>query len=208
VPTVSAGVPAHTRTMNDRFSLLFLCAGNRFRSPLAAAFVRRLTISLPVIVTSAGTLSVGDAPALPEARELGAWCGVDLSTHRARQLAPEHLLGVDLLVGFEQFHVRHAVVDGGVDRRLAFTLGELVGLLDELGPPAPGGPLVAMARERVRLADELRDDALSASSDVPDPFGGPKKGYRSTAVQMQRLSVALVEGLFGVTGSGGLVHLD
>jgi protein-tyrosine-phosphatase len=194
--------------MNDPFSVLFLCAGNRFRSPLAAAFVRRLTIGLPVTVTSAGTLPVGAAPALPEARELGAWCGVDLSTHRARALAPEHLLGVDLLVGFEQFHVRHAVVDVGADRRLAFTLGELVGLLGELEPPKPGRPLVAMARERVQLADELRDDALSASGDVPDPFGGPKKGYRSTAVRVQRLSVALVEGLFGATGSGGLVLLD
>jgi protein-tyrosine-phosphatase len=213
VPTVSAGVSGFGGRvrphpdMNDGFSLLFLCAGNRFRSPLAAAFVRRLTIGLPVTVTSAGTLPVGDATALPEARELGAWCGVDLSTHRARQLAPEHLLGLDLLVGFEQFHVRHAVVDGGVDRSLAFTLSELVGLLGELGP-APGGPLAALARERVRLADELRDDRLSASGDVPDPFGGPKKGYRSAAVRVQGLSVALVERLFGRTGRGGLVLLD
>jgi protein-tyrosine-phosphatase len=208
VPTVSAGVSARTQTMNDGFSLLFLCAGNRFRSPLAAAFVRRLTIGFPVTVSSAGTLSVGDAAALPEARELGAWCGVDLSMHRARQLAPEQLLGVDLVIGFEQFHVRHAVIDGGADRRLAFTLGELVYLLRELGPPAPGGPLAATARGRVRLADELRDHALSSPGDVPDPFGGPKKGYRSTAVRVQGLSVALVEGLFGMTGRGGLVLLD
>lgn len=193
--------------MSDRFSLLFLCTGNRFRSPLAAAFVRRLTIGLPVTVVSAGTLPVGDAPALPEALELGAWCGVDLSPHRARQLAPEHLLEVDLLVGFEQIHVRDAVIDGGADRRLAFTLGELVRLLGELGAPEPGRPPIAMAKERVRLAHELRDGSISSSGDVPDPFGGPKKGYRSTAVRVQRLSIALVESLFGLTGSG-LVLLD
>jgi protein-tyrosine phosphatase len=194
--------------MSDRFSLLFLCTGNRFRSPLAAAFVRRLTIGLPVTVASAGTLSVGDAPALPEARELGAWCGVELTTHRARHLAREDLVAVDLVVGFEQIHVRDAVIDAGADRGLAFTLGELVGLLGELGPPEPGRPLVAEARERVRLAAESRDHSLTASGDVPDPFGGPKKGYRSTAVRVQELSVALVEGLFGVTGSSGLVLLD
>jgi protein-tyrosine-phosphatase len=193
--------------MSDRFSLLFLCTGNRFRSPLAAAFVRRLTIGLPVTVVSAGTLSVGDAPALPEALELGAWCGVDLSTHRARQLAREHLLEVDLLVGFEQIHVRDAVIEAGADRKLAFTLGELVTLLGELGAPEPGRPPIAMAKERVRLAHDLRDGSISAAGDVPDPFGGPKKGYRSTAVRVQRLSVALVERLFGTTGSG-LVLLD
>jgi hypothetical protein len=100
------------------------------------------------------------------------------------------------------------VVDAGADRSQAFTLSELVGLLRELGTPEPGGPLVSTARERVRLADELRDDALSAAGDVPDPFGGSKKVYRSTAVTVQRLSVELVGGLFGVTGNGGLVLLD
>jgi protein-tyrosine phosphatase len=194
--------------MSDRFSLLFLCTGNRFRSPLAAAFVRRLTIGLPVTVASAGTLPVGDAPALPEARELGAWCGVDLSPHRARQLAPEHLHEIDLLLGFEQIHVRDAVIEAGADRKLAFTLGELVHLLGTLGAPEPGRPLVAEARERVRLAAESRDHSLTASGDVPDPFGGPKKGYRSTAIRVQGLSVALVEGLFGSTEKSGLVLLD
>src|SRR5947199_226281 len=106
--------------MSDRFSLLFLCAGNRFRSPLAAAFVRRLTLGLPVEVASAGMLQIGDSPPLPEARTLGAVCGVD----------------------------------------------------------------------------------------VPDPFGGSKKVYRTTAIQIQRLSLELVDELFGVTESAGLVLID
>src|SRR5712691_7105026 len=124
--------------MSDRFSLLFLCAGNRFRSPLAAAFLRRLTIGLPVTVASAGMLEVGGAPALPEALSLGAWGGVDLSGHRARRLAAQHLQGVDLVLGFEQIHVRQAVIDAGADRTRAFTLGELVGLLGELDRPGLG----------------------------------------------------------------------
>jgi protein-tyrosine phosphatase len=193
--------------MSDPFSLLFLCTGNRFRSPLAAAFVRRLTLGSPVTVASAGTLDAGSAPALPEARELGSWCGVDLSTHRTRRLTADHVRGVDLLLGFEQIHVRHAVVDAGADRGRAFTLGELVELLGRLGPVEPG-PLVATARARVRLADALRNEAPSpAGTDVPDPFGGPKKMYRRTAVEVQQLSVALVERLFGLAGNGGLVLL-
>ena len=74
-------------------------------------------------------LEVGAAPALAEALNLGAWGGVDLSGHRARRLAAEHLDGVDLVVGFEQIHVRQAVIDAGADRARVFTLGELVGLL-------------------------------------------------------------------------------
>jgi protein-tyrosine phosphatase len=195
--------------MSDRFSILFLCAGNRFRSPLAAAFVRRLTLGLPVVVASAGTLHLGDAPPLPEARTLGAWCGVDLSAHRARQLVPDDLRGVDLVLGFEQVHVRHAVVDAGAARARAFTLGELVSLLRELEPAALGSPPVARARERIRLADERRTrDSFSVANDVPDPFGGSKKLYRSTAVQIQRLSLELADELFGVTGSAGLVLMN
>jgi protein-tyrosine-phosphatase len=193
--------------MSDRFSLLFLCAGNRFRSPLAAAFLRRLTIGLPVTVASAGMLEVGDAPALPEALNLGAWGGVDLSGHRARRLAAEHLRGVDLVLGFEQIHIRQAVIDTGADRTGAFTLGELVGLLGELDRVGPDRFLPEIARERVRLADELRSDRLSTADDVPDPFGGSKKDYRDTAIRIQRLVLALGADLFGVTGNG-LVLLD
>jgi hypothetical protein len=64
-----------------------------------------------------------------------------------------------------------------------------------------------LARERVRLADELRSDRLSTADDIPDPFGGSKKDYRDTAVRVQRLVVALGADLFGVTGNG-LVLLD
>jgi protein-tyrosine-phosphatase len=193
--------------VSDRFSLLFLCAGNRFRSPLAAAFLRRLTIGLPVTVASAGMLEVGAAPALAEALNLGAWGGVDLSGHRARRLAAEHVRGVDLVVGFEQIHVRQAVIDVGADRTRAFSVGELVGLLGELDPPAPGRSSPEIARERVRLADRLRGGGLSPDDEIPDPFGGSKKDYRDAAVRVQRLVLALGADLFGVTANG-LVLLD
>jgi hypothetical protein len=43
---------------------------------------------------------------------------------------------------------------------------------------------------------------------VPDPFGGSKKLYRSTAVQIQRLSLELAGVRVGVTGSAGLVLMN
>ena len=95
------------------FSVCFICRGNRFRSPLAQAFVERLTLGLPVQVSSAGTLEAENAPALPEARQIAALCGVDLSGHRSQRLSALSLEAVDLVIGFEEAHARHAIVDAG-----------------------------------------------------------------------------------------------
>src|SRR6266511_5611370 len=98
------------------FSVCFICRGNRFRSPLAQAFVERLTLGLPVQISSAGTLETENAPALPEARQIAVLCGVDLSGHRSQRLSALSLEDADLVIGFEEAHVRRAIVDSGAPR--------------------------------------------------------------------------------------------
>jgi protein-tyrosine phosphatase len=192
--------------MTGSFSLLFLCTGNRFRSPLAASFVGRLTDGLPVVVASAGLLDVDGSPALAEATRLAASCGISLSAHRARRLQREHLQDVDLLLGFEQIHVSHAVVELGGARERAFTLPELVRLLGEIEPVGPELTLVERARERVRRAAERRAAAPPAWSDeIADPFGQSSWVARQAAAEIQRLSIELAAVLFDVAGSDGLV---
>src|SRR4029078_323333 len=93
------------------FSIVFVCTGNRFRSPLADAFVRRLTLGMPASTESFGTLESDDAPALPEALELATAYGVALSSHRTRHITDLSLREVDLVLGFEEAHVLRAVVD-------------------------------------------------------------------------------------------------
>jgi protein-tyrosine-phosphatase len=61
----------------ETFSIAFVCTGNRFRSPLAEAFVRRLTLGLPVETVSFVTLELEQAPPLDEALEIALWCGID-----------------------------------------------------------------------------------------------------------------------------------
>ena len=80
----------------DTFSIAFVCTGNRFRSPLAEAFVRRLTLGFPVSTESYGTLQLEDAPPLPEAVDIALSCGVSLSEHRTRYLNNASLQNVDL----------------------------------------------------------------------------------------------------------------
>jgi protein-tyrosine phosphatase len=189
----------------DTFSIAFVCTGNRFRSPLAEAFVHRLTLGLPVTVGSYGTLPLENAPPLPEAVEIALWCGISLSDHRTRYLNNASLEDVDLLLGFEPAHIRQAVVDAEAPRERSFTMRDFVPLLPTAGLAAPEEEVVKRARALVAAAGErlaeLQNPTMSA---MPDPFGGPWKVYRQTASEIRDLSLTLVERLFGVADAHGL----
>jgi protein-tyrosine phosphatase len=189
----------------DTFSITFVCTGNRFRSPLAEAFVRRLTPGLPVTTDSYGTLSQEHAPPLPEAVELAAACGISLSDHRTRYVNKASLQDVDLLLGFEPAHVQQAVVDAQAPRARSFTLNDFVSLLPTGGLAAPREDVLDGARSLVAATGErfaeLNRPKMRA---MRDPFGGPWKVYRQTASDIRDLSIVLVESLFGVADANGL----
>ena len=115
----------------DPFDVVFICTGNRFRSAIGEGLMRRLTEGLPVRTTSAGTLDLGPVGALPEALELGPSLDLDLNEHRARCVSNVDLSDADLVLGFEYHHLAAAVTEGGARRERAFTLPELVTLLEE-----------------------------------------------------------------------------
>jgi protein-tyrosine-phosphatase len=186
------------------FSIAFVCTGNRFRSPLAEAFVQRLTLGLPVTIGSYGTLPLENAPPLPEAVELALCCGISLSDHRTRYLNNASLEDVDLLLGFEPAHIQQAVVDSQSPRERSFTLRDFVSLLPAAGPTARDDDLVERARSLVVAAGERFAEFSKPMSAMRDPFGGPWKLYRQTASDIRDLSVTLVERLFGVADARGL----
>jgi protein-tyrosine-phosphatase len=189
----------------DTFSIAFVCTGNRFRSPLAEAFVHRLTLGLPVSVGSYGTLSQENAPPLPEAVEIALSCGISLSEHRTRYLNNASLEDVDLLLGFEPAHIRQAVVDAQAPRQRSFTMSDFVPLLPAAGLAVPNEEVVKRARSLVAAAGErLAESQNPTMSAMPDPFGGPWKVYRQTASDVRDLSITLVERLFGVVDTHGL----
>ena len=190
----------------DTFSIAFVCTGNRFRSPLAEAFVHRLTLELPVSVDSYGTLELDNAPPLPEAAEIAFSCGISLADHRTRYLNNASLKNVDLLLGFEAAHIQQAVVDAQAPRKRSFTLRDFVSLLPAAAEPAPrDDDVVERARSLVAAAGvrfaEFSKPTMSATR---DPFGGPWKLYRQTASDIRDLSVTLVERLFGAADVHGL----
>ena len=188
--------------MNDdeteHFKVVFVCTGNRFRSPLAEHLLREAVQGLPVEAGSVGTHRLAEGPALPEAVELAAGLGVDLSAHRSRPLERGLLADADLVLGFERQHVARAVVDGGAARERTFTLGELCALLNAAGAAVDGEP-VARARSAVREADRLRRRIRNPPPDaeLADPFGGSAETYRRTAETVHDLTARLARSLFG-----------
>jgi protein-tyrosine phosphatase len=180
------------------FRVVFVCTGNRFRSPLAAAVMRRETEGLQVEVSSAGTLELGPVPALPEAVVEGERLGLDVGAHQARSLQEADLPGADLVVGFERMHLVTSVVEAGAARERTFTLPELVALLERLEPPDAEDPL-----ERAQLALEVAqahrpsDPTLGSVPELADPLGRSAEYQRETAERVSALTTALARLLFG-----------
>ena len=180
------------------FNVTFICTGNRFRSPLAAALLSVQTDGLPVQSSSLGILDLDSAKALPEAVQLAKSFGIDLSGHRGRCLARAELDPFDLIVAFEWIHVQAAIVDGQARVERTFTLPELVGLLEDLPAfEAPRDP-AERARARVEAAHALRPAGFRRlrPPEIPDPLGKPMSAQRRIADELQDLVTRLSRMLF------------
>lgn len=186
--------------------IVFVCLGNRCRSPMAEGFVRDFAKGLPVEVGSVGLLDAGPVGAPREVLEIMEGWGVDLSSHRARALASVDLSGADLVIGFERTHLAASVVDAGVPHERAFTLAEIVRLLEAIEPPASTDP-IERARLAVARAHGYRDVAgFVANEDIADPFGGHRRRYVDVAARTRDLSRRLLAGLFGPIALAGTSH--
>jgi protein-tyrosine-phosphatase len=186
-------------TRPDRFRVVFVCTGNRARSPLAAALFHRHAAGLPSEATSLGTMRLENQPALVAAVRAGRRLGVDLSGHTSRTLSPSELSAADVVLGFEPEHVSMSVIDGGSLIERTFLFGELVTLLEN-GAHGPGEPR-ARARAALALADtqrvRSRPDRRYA---VPDPIGMSDRDVERIASSIDELVRRLVRGLFGRPG--------
>jgi protein-tyrosine phosphatase len=181
---------------SDDFDVVVICSGNRFRSPIAEAVLRREADGLPVRVRSFGTMDLPSGHALSEALELAPGYGLDLMSHRSHPLAGRDLSDADLVIGFEQIHVAMAVVGAKALRERTFLITELVAGLEETTPPQEDG-VADRARASVRQADKARKAASRIPQEIADPIGGPAAGYRKTGDEVYRLTIRVAERLFG-----------
>jgi protein-tyrosine phosphatase len=180
----------------DSFEIVVVCTGNRARSPLVEAFIRQLTVNMPVRVESAGTQDVGAVPAMSKAVSAAGRWGIDLSPHQARNVRGIDLSDVDLVLGFELSHISTAVVECGALRERTFTLPELVALL-ELVERSELPDLVQRARARVFSAHEARGRQNAGQiPEIADPLDANQRQFGATTALLRDLSYRLVVALF------------
>jgi len=89
-------------------SILFVCLGNICRSPLAEGIAKKEAQNrgLDISIDSCGTshYHVGEAPCMNSIK-IAAQNGVDISSHRARQLCKEDFVTFDIIVGMDQNNI-------------------------------------------------------------------------------------------------------
>ena len=83
-------------------SVLFICTANRFRSPLAAAFLIKALEEMGIIeswrIGSAGTWATPGQPVLQTVSDAARGFGIDLSGHRSERVSRPLLSEYDLIL--------------------------------------------------------------------------------------------------------------
>jgi protein-tyrosine phosphatase len=185
------------------FRVLFVCTGNRCRSPFAAASFAKLTRGLPVEVESAGTADLGPVPPTVDAIRVAGSHGADVTRHSARSLDQIDASGFDLVIGFERAHVAAAVVEGGARYERAFLLPELERLLAHVEILDVDDPL-ERARAVLSAAHEARTGFIPGE-EVDDPIGRPLRKYQEVFADIDELNEGIVDSLFP---EGAAAHVD
>jgi protein-tyrosine phosphatase len=129
------------------FLLLFVCTGNTCRSPMAEMICRKLIAEKlkcrleeledrGVIVMSAGVSAMAGTGATPEAVQVLADRGLDLSSHITQPLNDRLVRHADLILTMTQAH-RQAIVARWPDaaERTFLLCGDHVDVADPIGGP-------------------------------------------------------------------------
>lgn len=166
--------------MSDEFRILFVCAANHCRSPMAEYLLRQqaMEADVPWLIGSAGTEALPDQPVHPLVAELLAARGLDTSSFRSRALSPELLKQQNLVLTMTD-SLRSEVIQA--EPRVAsrtFTLRQLSHLLLAATPAAEaashqrGPDLLRRAQRGRTLTQPLQDDR-----DIADPMGRPLAAF-------------------------------
>lgn len=154
-------------------------------------------------VSSAG-LYAGGHSATDHGQATMAARGLDLSSHRSRQLERGLVDAADLVLGMTREHVREvAVLDPSALPR-TFTLKELVRDATAVGPRHPDEPFsewLGRLGARRRL-DSLQGVGHDDVYDVADPIGRGRADYEATAAELDHLLAVLVELVWPTTHTG------
>ncbi len=120
-------------------SILFVCTGNQYRSPIAAAYLSRLLRERGLEgwqVDSAGTWAVPARPIYPDAAHAASKLGLDVDSHLTRLVDETMLRGYDLILVMEKGHKEALRVEFPAVRERVYLLSEMLdGVLFDVPDP-------------------------------------------------------------------------
>ncbi|TDC20751.1 low molecular weight phosphatase family protein [Streptomyces sp. 8K308] len=190
--------------MSEQFrtSVLMVCTGNLYRSPLAAGLLRQRLAGpgrVPIGVTSAGTAAVPGTPVPAAVMAFLQPQGGDPTKPVARRLTTELVERADLVLGAAVEH-REAAVRLAPARALprAFTLREFARLLrqeDAAGIADPTARLTALVRAAAARRGSVR--VAGAEEDVADPVGSDQSVLRACAARIEDAVERIARAMLG-----------
>jgi protein-tyrosine phosphatase len=122
-------------------SVLFVCTGNQYRSPIAAAaFLRQLNgqgIANQWSVGSAGTWTLPGLRPFPDAVRVAQELGLNISDHTTRLITAHELSRYDLILVMEQGHKEAILREFSLDCKKLHLLSEVIDHIEyDISDPA------------------------------------------------------------------------
>jgi protein-tyrosine-phosphatase len=138
-------------------AVLFVCTGNRYRSPIAAAAFRYMVANTTSAslwkIDSAGTWTIPGLPPVPTAIAAAEALGLDITHHISCLLVKEDLGNYNLVLVMEAGHKEAIVCQSPTKSDRVFLLSEVVTGL----PYDIPDPMRPDAEESDKIASEIWD---------------------------------------------------
>lgn len=202
---------SYAGVMTGAGSILVVCTGNICRSPYIEYVLAHELADLSIGVSSAGTMALVGEPMQDGSSMLLKQLGIDSSGFAARQVVPELVEEVDLVITATRDHRAQVVRAAPRGLRYTFALADFSDLIAhaDMAQSVHGESADDTAVRRLVLrAAARRSDIAPRTADasvILDPFRQGSSAFSAMAHQVSLVLPSIEQALRQVVGAG---HVD